>query len=255
MRRAAVLLVTFPRAVHAACVTPAPQFLPPPSRRPMSSLTEPGRLAITQLAESLKLSLNDGHGDQDAAVQATLPAAVVGDEASGSLTQPAVSVSQRDVEEAWAPLLARMWPPLEQLAHASRLQFAGSLPPEVPAAQPPAPQPMTAGAAAPSSALKVAPAPHQVFQHQDPGQPQGALKYAAPPRRLSGVVLVGAATRTAAVRRFITRVSPAGAALSASAVCRQGAPFCGRIVHQQCSAGRCVVFAGVWHGAGEWCRP
>ncbi|KAL6750097.1 hypothetical protein V8C86DRAFT_2820472 [Haematococcus lacustris] len=148
---------------------------------------------------------------------------------NGNNGQPAaarqLAVSQAQAEAAWQPLVGALWPPLQRLAQRTRTQFAGRLPDAAQAgnsASSSAPAP--AAAAMPSS--PALPGHHawdyQMFSSNSAGgavtataaeakgaaaaAAQASTKYVAQPRRPTGVVLVGAATRTPCVREFVTQL-------------------------------------------------
>lgn len=119
-----------------------------------------GRYDVMQAAEAAKVALSS---QQSAMV--VLP---------GGKT---VQLSLSQLEQLTAGLVARMWPPLQRVAAATRTAYAGQLPD---------------GAAATSS-----------------GSSSGSSndKYAPKPRQLTGVVLVGSATHMPAVRQFVQRLT------------------------------------------------
>ncbi|GIL51870.1 hypothetical protein Vafri_7780, partial [Volvox africanus] len=112
------------------------------------------------------------------------------------------------------PLLRRIWWPLEELALATRTQLSGHLKPHL--------DPRGSGSGSDSSGVSRSGSSRDM---EGPGRREGAAawefsifppsvtgigttdKYVAPPRRLSGLVLVGAATRLPVVRDYITEVT------------------------------------------------
>lgn len=148
-----------------------------------------------------------------------------------------VTLTREQLEAACQSLVVRLWPPLEALLKDTRTQLSGKTPQLLPEWQ--QQQQQQRGASAAGAALGQgegesgsgvatsaagaggsvdgdAPSTPRVWGRQfevfaggaaDSG---AAAKYAAPPRRLTGVVLVGAATRMPGVRRFIQHVSAWG---------------------------------------------
>lgn len=141
------------------------------------------------------------------------------------------------------PLVGRLWPPLRDVAEATKTQYQGRLPArwldrdlqhrssghanggrEGAVA--------TAGSTAGGSAAAPASSSQQPQQQQRDAmpawrfsvfpEPKGAAgggaqsKYVAQPRRLTGVVLVGAATRTPAVRQLVHEVRVGGGMVEGS---------------------------------------
>ncbi|KAJ9519166.1 hypothetical protein QJQ45_007724 [Haematococcus lacustris] len=147
---------------------------------------------------------------------------------NGNNGQPAaarqLAVSQAQAGAAWQPLVHALWPPLQRLAQRTRTQFAGRLPDAAQAGNSVSSSaPAPAAAAMPSS--PALPGHHawdyQMFSSNSAGgavtataaeakgaaaaAAQASTKYVAQPRRPTGVVLVGAATRTPCVREFVTQ--------------------------------------------------
>lgn len=122
-------------------------------------------------------------------------------------------VASRDTRLS-RPLLRRMWWPLERLALETRMQLGGSLPPHLDprvapgqASTPAASGGTSLDAEGPGRRDGAAAWEFSIFPSANTGASGGnGAKYVAPPRRLTGLVLVGAATRLPVVRDYITQV-------------------------------------------------
>ncbi|GIM15662.1 hypothetical protein Vretimale_18408 [Volvox reticuliferus] len=135
-----------------------------------------------------------------------------GHSGSGHTQDAEAELTLESFEEVVRPLLRRIWWPLEELALATRTQLGGHLPPHLD------PRGSSDGSGSGSGS-------GSSWDMEGPGRREGAAawdfsifpssvsgsgkaaKYVAPPRRLSGLVLVGAATRLPVVRDYITEVT------------------------------------------------
>ncbi|GLC58990.1 hypothetical protein PLESTB_001430400 [Pleodorina starrii] len=172
-----------------------------------------------------------GGGDWGAAVAPSLPPAPVESREGEQGEVGKVELSLEMFEQLVRPLLRRLWWPLEEVALATRTQLSGRLPPYLD------PREESAGSNLESGSKSGSGSSGSVWDAEGPGRREGAAawefsifppspaadggtapgagtaaaasaaKYVAPPRRLSGLVLVGAATRLPVVRDYITEVT------------------------------------------------
>ncbi|GLI63686.1 hypothetical protein VaNZ11_006685 [Volvox africanus] len=192
----------------------SPSSGPPPGP---SSTASSHSLALLRVAEAAKLALSK-------AVTAARDGTSVSSSSSSSTRSVSVRVrlpmpENAEAELTWEifeeivrPLLQRIWWPLEELVLATRTQLGGHLPPHLD----------PRGSGSESSGVSRS---GSSWDMEGPGRREGAAawefsifspsvtsistadKYVAPPRRLSGLVLVGAATRLPIVRDYITEVT------------------------------------------------
>ncbi len=127
--------------------------------------------------------------------------------------QDAASVQQQvvltaaAVDRVWLPLLQRLWVPLERLAVSSCLQFGGRLPEAIAVSKGNGEAQGTSGSGPGAKESGKVLSQHALFASDaTTSNGSGQAKYAAAPRKLTGVVLVGAATRTPAVATFMSQV-------------------------------------------------
>lgn len=173
-----------------------------------------------------------------AATNGGVASAVSSPNASVTLTgeRLEVTLTREQLEAACQSLVVRLWPPLEALLKDTRTQLAGKTPQLLPEWQQQQQQRRASAAGAAlgqgegesgSGVATSAPGASGSLDGDAPSTPRvwgrqfevfaggaadssSAAKYAAPPRLLTGVVLVGAATRMPGVRRFIQHVSAWG---------------------------------------------
>ena len=165
------------------------------------------RLALRQAAETVKIALS--RSDQ---VDLTL-------NVEGKEIKLGLSLSELDTASSY--LVSRLWPPLENLAKDTRMQLGGKSPTTLPmwgnSLDRHQSNPVMASVSVKDidtkpSAGTASGRAFSVFPEAQGGT-RTSEKYVAPPRRPTGVVLVGAATRMPSVLRFITHVTglePAG---------------------------------------------
>lgn len=117
------------------------------------------------------------------------------------------SFSVLEIDQAWGPLLARLWPPLRRLAVRTRLQFRGCLPQLATDLEKLLAQEALPGQGA-NVKGKTQDWGYQMFAQGDSGRgTASSSKWVAPPRTATGLVMVGAATRMPFVREFVTEVN------------------------------------------------
>ncbi|GIL51867.1 hypothetical protein Vafri_7780 [Volvox africanus] len=202
-----------------------PTFSPSSAFPPGPSSTTSDSLTLLRVAEAAKLALSSAVA---AGRDGTSVSSISSSSSSGSSSGSSVSVRVRlpmpedaeaeltleTFEEVVGPLLRRIWWPLEELALATRTQLSGHLKPHL--------DPRGSGSGSDSSGVSRSGSSRDM---EGPGRREGAAawefsifppsvtgigttdKYVAPPRRLSGLVLVGAATRLPVVRDYITEVT------------------------------------------------
>lgn len=144
------------------------------------------RLALLRAAEEAKQKLTS----QDS-ISVILPGST---SATSSTEAAQLSISKQAAEATWQPLLTRLWTPLEEVAYDTRTQYQGSLPSMC----------STSSRSTSSSTGSTDSWSYSVFPV--PAAAGATKKYVAPPRKLTGIVLVGAATRMPCVRDFIQQV-------------------------------------------------
>ncbi|KXZ45707.1 hypothetical protein GPECTOR_51g692 [Gonium pectorale] len=187
--------------------------------------SEAAKLALSRAAGGSGVGAASGNGSSSGSgttVRVRLPAG----RATGACGAPSrqdhpeegeeVELTEEKFRQLVRPLMQRVWWPLERLAISTRTQLGGRLPADLD----PRATSSTASSASTSS-LDASEGPGRrdgaaawefaIFPptHGSPEGPasRSAPKYVAPPRRLSGVVLVGAATRLPVIRDYVTEVT------------------------------------------------